>query len=149
MDELLVPNNAVHDVASYEILVDDVATNAMYQVLSISISKEINRIPFAKIIFRDGDASERNFALSNEGVFVPGKKIRINIGRDGNNVQAFKGIITRHAVKVKENGNAELQIDCRDEAIRMTIGRKNRYFENIKDSRLFDELIGAYSGLIR
>src|SRR5688572_5375286 len=144
MDELVIPNTAVHDVASYEILVNDSPVDSSFQVLSISVAKEINRIPVARIIFRDGDASERNFSLSNEDVFVPGKKIKINIGRDGNNKQAFKGIVTRHAVKVRENGNGELHIECRDEAVRMTIGRHNRYYENIKDNRLFDDLIGRY-----
>lgn len=144
MDELVIPNNAVHDVASYDILVDGTAINPSFQVLSISISKEINRIPVAKIVFRDGDAAERNFSLSNEDVFIPGKSIRINIGRDGNNTQAFKGIIIRHAIKVKENGDGELNIECRDEAIKMTIGRHSHYYENIKDNRLFDELIGRY-----
>ena len=147
MDELVIPNTAVHDVASYEILVNDSPVDSSFQVLSISVTKEINRIPVARIVFRDGDASERNFSLSNEDVFVPGKKIKVNIGRDGNNVQAFKGIITRHAIKVRENGNGELHIECRDEAVRMTIGRHNRYYENIKDNRLFDCLIGRYSGL--
>jgi Rhs element Vgr protein len=147
MDELLIPNTSVHDVASYEILIDGSSINPSFQVLSISISKEINRIPVAKIVFRDGEAAERDFALSNEEVFAPGKPIQINIGRDGDNTQAFKGIITRHAIKVKESGNGELHIECRDETIRMTIGRKNRYYENLKDNRLFDELIGRYSGL--
>jgi Rhs element Vgr protein len=147
MDELVIPNPAVHDVASYEILVNDSPVDPSFQVLSILVSKEINRIPVARIIFRDGDASEGSFSLSNEDVFAPGKKIKINLGRDGNNTQAFKGIITRHAIKVRENGNGELHIECRDEAVRMTIGRHDRYFENIKDSRLFDDLIGRYSGL--
>ncbi len=147
MDELVIPNTAVHDVASYEILVNDSPVDSSFQVLSISVTKEINRIPVARIVFRDGDASERNFSLSNEDVFAPGKKIKVNIGRDGNNVQAFKGIITRHAIKVRENGNGELHIECRDEAVRMTVGRHNRYYENVKDNRLFDDLIGRYSGL--
>lgn len=147
MDDLLIPNEAIHDVSTYQILVDDAATDPSYQVLSITITKEINRIPFAKIIFRDGEASERDFALSNEDVFAPGKKIKINIGRDGNNVQAFAGIILKHAVKVKENGNSELHIECNDEAVKMTIGRHSRYFENVKDNEVFDQLVGEYDGL--
>jgi Rhs element Vgr protein len=147
MDELVIPNNAVHDVASYEILVNGTPADPTFQVLSIHVIKEVNRIPIAKIIFRDGDASERDFALSNEDVFMPGRQIQINIGRDGNNTQAFKGIITRHAIKMKENGNGELHIECRDETIRMTVGRHNKYFENVKDNRIFDELIGGYKNL--
>ena len=147
MEELLIPNKAIHDVSSYQIMVDDVATDPSHQVLSIVVIKEINRVPYAKIIFKDGEASERDFALSNDDVFTPGKKIKILIGRDGDNVPAFAGIIVKHAVKIKENGNSELHIECSDEAIKMTIGRHSRYFENLKDSQLFDELVGGYDGL--
>lgn len=147
MEEILIPNASRHDVATFNILVDEVALNPAYQVLSVYIEKEINRVPVAKIILRDGEASDRTFEISNTNDLIPGKKIKIKIGLDGNNSQVFKGIITRHAIKVKENGNGELHIECRDEAMRMTLGRQNKYYENIKDNRLFDEIIGRYSGL--
>ena len=147
MEELLIPNPSLHDVVTFKILVDGNAINPSYQILSLSITKEINRIPIAKMTIRDGEASEMTFEISNSNDFLPGKKIAIEIGLDGTNTQAFKGIITRHAVKVKENGNSELHVECRDEAVRMTIGRRSRYYENTKDNRLFDELIGRYSGL--
>jgi Rhs element Vgr protein len=147
MSELFIPNPSRHDVATFNILVNDKAIDPSYQILSISIIKEINRIPLAKIILRDGEASERDFEISNKDDLVPGKKIKIKIGFDGNNAQAFKGIIVKHAIRIRENGNTELHIECQDETVKMTIGRKSRYFEKIKDSRLFDELIGAYNGL--
>lgn len=147
MADILIPNTSRHDVATFNILVDEQAINPSYQVLSLSIAKEINRIPTAKIVLRDGDASKKTFEISNSNDLIPGKKIKMKLGLDGNNSQVFKGIITRHAIKVKENGDSELQIDCRDEAVKMTIGRHSRYYENMKDNRLFDELIGRYEGL--
>jgi Rhs element Vgr protein len=147
MSELFIPNPSRHDVATYNILVNEKAIDPSYQILSISILKEINRIPLAKIILRDGEAAERDFEISNKEDFIPGKKIKIKIGFDGTNAQAFKGIIVKHAIRIRENGDTELRIECQDEAVKMTIGRKNQYFEKIKDSRLFDELIGKYSGL--
>lgn len=147
MEEIIIPNTSRHDVVSFSILVDGKKLNPLYQVLSLFITKEINRIPVAKIIFRDGDASEQTFAISDTSDLIPGKKITISIGLDGDDTRAFKGIITRQAVKVKENGDSELHIECRDEAIKMTVGRHSQYYENIKDNRLFDELIGKYNGL--
>jgi Rhs element Vgr protein len=144
MDELFIPNPAKHDVVTYKILIDGAEANPSYQLLSLSISKEINRVPSAKIVFRDGDAAKQTFDLSNQDDFVPGKKIQINIGRDGKNAQAFKGIITKQAIKVKTNGHTQLLVDCYDESVKMTIGRHNHYFENVKDSDVFDELIGKY-----
>jgi Rhs element Vgr protein len=147
MSELFIPNPSRHDVSTFNILVAEKAIDPSYQILSISIIKEINRVPSAKIVLRDGEASEKDFEISNKEDFVPGKKIKIKIGFDGTNAQAFQGIIVKHAIKIRENGNTELHIECQDEAVRMTIGRKSKYFEKIKDSRLFDELIGTYKGL--
>ena len=147
MSEVLIPNTSLHDVASYQLLVNDTAVDASFQLLSLSVTREMNRIPFAKLVFRDGEAAEKNFSISNTDVFVPGKKIKIKIGRDGNNTQAFQGIITRHAIRVKENGNSELHIECRDEAVRMSLVRHSKYYQQVKDSNLFDELINGYSGV--
>ena len=147
MEELLIPDTSKHSVATFNILVDGQEINPVYQVLSLAIDTEVNRIPVAKIILRDGDASSRTFEISDTGDLIPGKKIMIKIGLDGDNNLAFKGIITKQCIKVKENGNGELHIDCRHEAVKMTVGRKSQYFENLKDNRLFDELIGKYSGL--
>jgi Rhs element Vgr protein len=147
MEELIIPNPSQHDVSTFNILVNDAAINASYQILGISITKEVNRIPTAKIILRDGDASQRSFEISNSNDFVPGNKIKIKIGFDSTNAQAFKGIITRHAVKIKENGKSELHIECRDEAVKMAIGRHSRYYEQVKDSQVFDNLVGGYPGL--
>lgn len=147
MEELIIPNPSKHDVASFTVLLGGVAMDASYEVLSISIEKEVNRIPAARIILKDGDASLANFEISNKEDFVPGKEIIIKIGFDSNNSQAFKGIITRHTVKVKENGNTQLLIECRDLAMSMTIGRHSRYFLSVKDSEVFDTLIGGYKGL--
>lgn len=147
MEEILIPNDSRHNVVSFTITLNEVAMNPAYQLLSIVINKEINRVPSAKIILRDGDAAMRTFEISDTDDFVPGKKINIKLGRDGENTQSFKGIITKHSIKVKENGNTELHIDCKDESVKMTVGRQNYYYENVKDSQVFDELTGRYPGL--
>ncbi len=144
MPELLIPNTSKHNVVSFTILVDGRALNPLYQVLSLVIETEVNRIPVARIVLRDGDAALSTFEISNSDDLIPGKKILIKVGHDGDDKLAFKGIIIKHSIKVKENGNSELHIECRHEAVKMTIGRKSRYFENIKDNRVFDELIGEY-----
>jgi len=144
MEKILIPNTSRHDVASFTILVNDAEIDQAYQVLSITITKEVNKIPAAKIVIRDGDAAERTFAASNTNDLVPGKKIKIKIGLDGNNAQYFKGIIVKHSIHIKENGNTQLTIECKDEAVRMAVGRHSQYFHNLKDSQVIDELIKKY-----
>jgi Rhs element Vgr protein len=144
MGELLIPNPAKNDVASYNILINGKEADPTYKLLSISILKEVNRVPVAKIVIIDGDAAARSFEISNKNDFIPGNKIQINMGRDSKNKQAFKGIIVKHAVKVKASGHSQLLIECMDECVKMTIGRHSHYFEKVKDSQVFDELIKKY-----
>lgn len=144
MQELLIPNSSKHDMVTYSLVVNGTVVDESYEVMSIMVNREINRIPSARIVIRDGEASERNFEVSNSEDFVPGNKIAIMIGLDGDNKQVFKGIIIKHSIKIKENGNGELIIECRDEAVKMATGRHSRYFENMKDSELIEELISNY-----
>jgi len=147
MEEVVLTNKSVHDNVSHDLLIEGAAINEEYQVISISVSKEINRIPFTKITIRDGEASKNTFEISAKNDLVPGKKITVKVGRDGTNAQIFEGVIVRHAIKVKANGQSELHLECYDEAIRMTLGRHSRYFEKIKDKAVFEELVRKYPGL--
>lgn len=144
MADPLVNNDSKSDVATYDILVDGKVMDPSFQLLSLSVMKESNRIPVAKLIFRDGEAAEKEFSLSNDAAFVPGNKIVIKIGRDTTNVQVFAGIIIMHAVKIKSNGNSELHLECRDEAVRMTVGRHSKYYEQLTDADLFNQLLTNY-----
>src|SRR5690349_2048277 len=133
MQEVSLTNTSEHDIDSVDILIEGSSILKEYDILSVSVLKEINRIPVAKIVLRDGEAEKRNFEISNKEDFVPGKKITVRIGRDNKDATVFKGIIVRHAIKIRNNGQSELQIECYDEAVRMTIGRHSRYYEQVKD----------------
>src|SRR5690349_16353423 len=102
---------APHGVASFDILLDDKAMDATFQVLSVTVVSEINRIPFAKMVIRDGDASAQTFSVSSKEFFI-GKKIRIRIGNDSSKKQVFSGLITKHSIKIREKGTSELHIEC-------------------------------------
>lgn len=145
MEELIIPNPAKNDVASYNILINGKDADPTYKLMSLSILKEANRVPVARIVFVDGDAAKRSFEISNKNDFVPGNKVQINMGRDSKNKQAFKGIIVKHAVKVKANGHSQLLVEAMDECVKMTIGRHSHYFEDVKDNQVFDELAGKYN----
>ena len=147
MQELIIPNPSKHDVSSYDVIIEGNAMNASYQLTMLSVIKEINRIPTVKFSLRDGDAAAKTFEISNTDEFIPGKKIVIKLGYDGDNKQVFKGIITRQSVQVKGNGNSQLTVECKDEAVKMSVGRKSRYFENVKDSEAMEQLIKGYKGL--
>lgn len=117
-----------------------------FQVDSIAVTKEMNRIPWAKVMLLDGSASTENFEASNDALFVPGKKIEIKCGYQSDNNTIFKGIIVKMSVKIRAGGASMLVLECRDEAVKMTIGRKSKYFLNVKDSEIISQVAGAYSG---
>ena len=146
-EQRTIPNESTHDVVTFDILTDGNRIDPGYQIISVAITKEINRIPIARVVVRDGDAAEESFEISNKNDFIPGKEILIKIGRDREHETVFKGIITKHAIKIRESGDANLVIEARDKSVRMTIGRHSRYFEKRKDSEIIEELIGQYAGL--
>ncbi|MDT7828245.1 type VI secretion system tip protein VgrG [Pricia sp. S334] len=147
MKDRIIPVEASHNVSTFDILIDGQLVDPGYQVISISIIREINGIPSAKVVLKDGDAAEESFQISEQEEFLPGKPISLKIGRDGNNAQLFKGIIVKHGIRVRESGETQLILDCRDEAVKMTLGRHNRYYENLRDSEIMEEVIDRYGML--
>lgn len=131
------------DLVTHKLLIEGEELSKTYQVKSIVIQNEVNRIPMAQIVLVDGEASERDFKLSNEELLIPGKKIEITAGYHNDEETIYKGVIIKHSIKIK--GSASLLIiECKDEAVKLTIGRKSKYFYDVKDSAAFEEIIDAY-----
>jgi Rhs element Vgr protein len=145
--QLFVPNNSVYNVVTYQVVINGAVANPVYELLSMVITHESNRVPAARLIFKDGDPAQQTFSLSEQDDFAPGNPIALRLGRDGTNAQVFKGIIVRHSIRVKENGQSELSVECRDEAVRMTVGRHSKYYTSIKDSDLINTLVSSYPNL--
>nr|WP_228779053.1 type VI secretion system tip protein VgrG [Methylobacter sp. BlB1] len=124
-------------------MIDGTEISGEFHVLSIYISRELNRIPSATVLLQDGEAAKSTFAASNTEHFIPGKAIEIQLGYRAQNETVFKGIIVKHSIKIRKNGS-QLSIDCRDEAVKMTIGAKSRYYLDKKDSDIMEEVIDAY-----
>ncbi len=116
-------------------------------IVSVAVSKTINRIPTARIVLLDGDMPEKDFPLSNTDDFKPGAEIKINAGYDEDEETIFQGVIVKHSIKITGNNYSRLVIECRDKAVRMTIGRKNSNYIDSTDGDIITRLIGNYSGL--
>ncbi|MEZ2336704.1 type VI secretion system tip protein VgrG [Mucilaginibacter sp. RCC_168] len=139
-----LPGTQNTDLVTFTIKVNGTILGASYQVASMNFSKEINRIPIAKLLIYDGDASAQDFAISNEPTLVPGAEIEIAAGYHADETTLFNGIILRHSLKIRGNGSPMLILDCRDKAVKMTVARKNKYFYDTKDSDAVTEIIGNY-----
>ncbi len=129
------------DLVTFKVLSGGTELPGKYGVESIVVEKEINRIPHAQIVIIDGSPSDQDFELSNEELLIPGKEIEITAGYHLDEETIFKGIVIKHNIKVRDNVSY-LIIECKDEAVKMTVGRKSKYFYESTDSDIIEELIG-------
>ena len=74
---------------------------------------------------------------------IPGKEVEITAGYHSDEATIFKGIIIKHNLRIRPKSN-QLIIECRDEAVKLTVGRKSKYFYDSADSDIFEEIIGTY-----
>ncbi|MEM6719507.1 MAG: type VI secretion system tip protein VgrG [Bacteroidota bacterium] len=116
-------------------------------VQSIDIEKGVNRISVAKVVIIDGDPSTETFEVSSSDTFVPGNTITIEAGYDSENDTIFEGIITKQSIQIHGAEGAVLVVECRDEAVKMIVGRKSVTYSKQKDSDIISTIIGNYSGL--
>ena len=131
------------DLATHKILLSGQELSKKYQVKTISVEKEVNRIASARIVLIDGEPSKRDFELSNEDLLIPGAEVEITAGYHSDEETIFNGIIIRHNIKIRSNGSY-LVVECKDKAVKLTVGKKSRYFYENTDSGIFEEIIDSY-----
>lgn len=123
----------------YTIYKDGNKISDNWQLISIWVRKEINRIGKSTLTFRAGNVAE-----SENDTFVPGSNIRIEAGYNGTENIIFEGFVTSHNIIISESSGI-LEIECRDYAFPTTLSRKNRLFENQKDSDAIKKILSDYS----
>jgi Rhs element Vgr protein len=115
------------------------------QLLAACVTKTANRIGAARLVYLDGAASSSDFPLSNADTFVPGKEVEILAGAENDPVSLFKGIVVRQSLKVRDHTAPQLIVECRHVAVKLTVGRKNAYFFDQKDSDIISSLLSKAS----
>lgn len=131
-------------IVSYTLLINGSAAEKTYRVYSVTINREVNRIPTAKIVLLDGEAAKQEFEASDADDFKPGTEVELQAGYEFDEATVFKGIIVRHGLKVQKGKPSVLTLECKDEAVKMTLGRNSQYFYEVKDSDMMEELIGKH-----
>jgi Rhs element Vgr protein len=144
-NERIIPTGGQASTVTCTLLVDGSEVPPTLEVLSIVTEREANRLPRARLVIRDGDIAAEDFPISNEKHFVPGRRLEIKAGHASEEKTIFKGIIVKHGIKVREQGSSELTIECLDAAVKMTVGRKSRFFIDKSDQEVLTEIIEEYS----
>lgn len=121
--------------------VDSLEVGHEHQLLAAYVTKAVNKIAQARLVYLDGAASSGDFPLSNASTFLPGKKVEILAGAGSNPVSLFKGVVVRQSLKVREHSGPQLVVECRHQAVELTVGRKNACFFDQKDSDAITTLL--------
>ena len=124
------------------ILSDGQALDPSYALVSLTVSKEVNRIPSAQITVQDGDAATGIFPISESAFFEPGKEIEIKLRyeEEGADETVFKGLVVAQGIEVS-GPNTFLNIDLKDAAIKMTQVRKRQVYREKTDDAIITSLI--------
>lgn len=132
------------DRVSFNILVDGSEIPGVFIVQSLEIVQEANRVAHAKVVLKDGNASEETFTISESGKLEPGAELKLNLGYHQDNETVFEGIIISQGIRVKKNGESELVVKALHAAAKMTVSRKSAYFLDMKDSDIISQILGNY-----
>ncbi len=118
-----------------------VVPSSMY-ILEVEVVKEINKIPYAKIVFLDGDTREQTFPKSEDDMFKPGGEVEIKVGHDPKTRDTiYKGIVVGHGIRHNKYNGSVLVLTCKDEALKLTVGRKNTIFYDMTDSDIISQVV--------
>src|SRR6056300_1527621 len=111
------PADSLNQLASFAVKVDGTQIETKYKLFRIQTFKEVNKLSRATISIIGGNPKENNFDESEESIFASGSEVEISLGYDQSNEIVFKGIISKHALKIKKDfqsvsTNNLLVIEC-------------------------------------
>ena len=142
-DDREIPTPAPADRPSFKILSNGTQISAERQIEAVVVTRSANRVAGADIVVLDGSAAAETFAASDGAEFVPGAEIEIQAGYHGHDESIFKGVVVRHGIKTHQRRPSVLHVECRDKAVKLTVGRKSAYFYDSTDSDVIDQTAGA------
>lgn len=117
--------------------------NPDFELLSIDVTKEFNKIPTAELKLIDGDVAKKEFRILDGDFFEPGKKIEIVLKYEGSpdkETRVFAGIVVNQGLEMNRSGTT-LMVELCDEAVKMTSLRNNTLFTDKKDSEIIKKLV--------
>ena len=114
------------------------------ELISATVRRAVNTVPSARLVFIDGDMPNETFPASDGATFAPGAAIKISAGYGDTETAIFEGIVVKHGISISGQNDARLTVECRDKAVKMTVGRKNAQFVDQADSDIISALIGDY-----
>ena len=116
----------------------------VFELVSVDVSHEVNRIPHAQIVFLDGDAAQQKFTISDDAFFEPGKEIEIKVRYEDapeKETTVFKGLVVGLGVQAGDFGSL-LTVELKAAAVKLAHGRKSEIFRKKTDDQIISDVIG-------
>lgn len=144
----IIPGHDKLSSPSFTILLGGTDVTAKYGIVSVMVSKRVNRVPVAEVVLYDGSAAKRKFELSEKTDFIPGVEVTIKAGYAQDEKVIFKGIITKQSIKAPLKAPSTLMLELRDKSVKTTINRKNKYFFDKKDDEIIGNVLAGFKGTV-
>ena len=146
------PSDSLNQIASFSVKVNGTTIENTYKIFRISTVKEVNKLSRATVEIIGGDPKENEFEESESSTFATGNTVEISLGYEQSNVSVFKGIISKHSLKIKKGfqtttSNNLLVLECVDVAIKLTNTYTTEIYEDKLDSDIITSLLSSVSGL--
>jgi hypothetical protein len=115
------------------------------RLVSITVTREIDRVPTARLVVADGDLPTQTFPASDGDDFEPGAAIRINAGYGDDEATIFEGIVVGQALRFEGSAECRLVVDCQDRAVAMTTARRHAGYVDTTDGDIIRTLLSAHA----
>lgn len=140
------PNINTGKLVSYAIYSNGEKISDTLRVKSIKVNHEVNRIGSATLKILAGDMPGADIPESSADSFKPGQSIKIELGYENTNQTVFEGIVVTHKISIPTGTDSPplLVVECKNDAFKATIARKNQVFEKKKDSDAISTALGSY-----
>ncbi len=110
-------------------------------VVSVEISKSINKIPYARVVLNSVGADYSSVInMSNQECFKPGEELEITLAEGGED-RSFKGVVVKHHIS-KDSNRTLLTVDLRDTCFKLTLNRHSNVYTDKNDKTIISEIAG-------
>lgn len=133
----------VVDLISVEVFID--GKQCKEDIIKLEVDRKLNKIASAVIVIDDGDKAQESFLFADSGKVNPGKKIEVKAGYHSKTTTIFKGMIMSTTTQIDADEGSFIVLKCKDEVVKMTLGKKNAYFLNMKDSDIIKKIVSTYT----
>lgn len=142
------PTDLTDQTPKYIIKVNGEVLKDCYELLSISVKHQVNRISIATLSFKGVPDANGNHVFGDGDDFVPGNDIEIFAGYELEEViSIFSGLITKQSMQANSGCGVQFDLHCKHEAVKMTFNRKNIDFVSMTDSDIINNVVSA-NGLL-